>query len=194
MNRCEKRAERKVKEKLRQKTGIDPFQWIPNLEDKTIRFFCIWKGCFLSGDRTTIVLSSRLRIIEMGLWAHQLPTRNFSSSSTQSRNPDGEPNRLNPCFKIRIAFVFLSLQEDGRPRGPVLSPGLGFACSCPGFKSRSNLWFGFVSRYHGFNSTTLCNTQLVTSLNRVSVKFELFHSAYEKWGACELQQVTKFIW
>ena len=36
---------------------IDPFQLIPSLEDKT-------RG---AGDRTTIVLSSRLGITEMGL-------------------------------------------------------------------------------------------------------------------------------
>ena len=32
--------------------------------------------------------------------------------------------------------------------------GVGFACGCPGFKSRFSLWFGFVSgRCPGFNST-----------------------------------------
>ena len=31
-----------------------------------------------------------------------------------------------------------------------------FACGCSGFKSCSNLWFGFVSSCPGFNSTVLC--------------------------------------
>ena len=30
---------------------IDPFQLIPNLEDKTIRLFCIWKVCFSQGRK-----------------------------------------------------------------------------------------------------------------------------------------------
>lgn len=43
--------------------------------------------------------------------------------------------------------------------------GVGFACGCLGFKSCSDLWSGFVSSYHGFNSTTICNyiSQLIAS-------------------------------
>ena len=41
---------------------LDPIQFIPNLEGKTIRLPCILKGFFLSGERTTFVLSSRLAI------------------------------------------------------------------------------------------------------------------------------------
>ena len=31
-----------------------------------------------------------------------------------------------------------------------------WSSGCPGFKSRSGLWFGFVSGCPGFNSATLC--------------------------------------
>ena len=42
-----------------------------------------------------------------------------------------------------------------RRRGSVVG-ALGLHTVAPGSKSRSNLWFGFVSSCPGFNSTTLC--------------------------------------
>ena len=54
---------------------------------------------------------------------------------------------------------------------------------CPGFKSCSKLWSGFVSGCPGFNSTMLCYLSTdcllpVGVLNHVSVKFKLFVSDY----------------
>ena len=59
-----------------------------------------------------------------------------------------------------------------------------FACSCPGFKSYSNLRSGCVSSCPRFNPAALCKTGCllpVGVLNDVSVQFKLC-------SACELAE------
>ena len=66
---------------------------------------------------------------------------------------------------------------------------LGFACGCPGFKSRCNLLPVVPNSNPVLISFRLSRIRLylpVGVLNNISVKFELFLSDHFKWGACEL--------